>query len=81
MYVYEDCGKDWCLIGVTGIFNMTGNVNLRDFTSFHTNSLISDFENLVISLILNKISVGVYEIWQQLVTPRLRPSSRVWAYD
>ena len=24
----------------------------------------------MISLILNKISVGLYEIWQQLVTPR-----------
>ena len=31
--------------------------------------LISDFENLVISVISNKISGGAYEIWQQLVTP------------
>ena len=27
------------LLRVTGIFNMTGNVNLRDFTSFYTNFL------------------------------------------
>ena len=27
------------LLRVTGIFNMTGNVNLQDFTSFHTNFL------------------------------------------
>ena len=44
---------------------MTGNVNLRDFTGFHTNFLISDFKNLVISLISNKISAGAYEIWQE----------------
>ena len=31
--------------------------------------MISDFENIAISLISNKISVGVCEIWQQLVTP------------
>ena len=55
---------------VTGIFNMTGNVNLRYFTSLITNFLDFSFENLVISFISNKISVGVYEIWQQLVTPR-----------
>ena len=45
---------------MTGIFNMTGSRNVQDFT---------DFENLVISVILNKISEGVYEIWQHLVTP------------
>ena len=43
---------------VTGIFNMTGNRNLQDFTSY-----------IVISVISNKISGGAYEIWQQLVTP------------
>ena len=31
--------------------------------------LISDFKNLVISVISNKISGGKYEIRQQLVTP------------
>ena len=55
------------LLRVTGIFNITGNVNLRDFTSFHT-ILISDFENLLTS---NKISVRVYEIWQQLLVLEL----------
>ena len=49
-----------------GIFNTTGNGNLQDFTSYHINFL--DFENLVISVISNKISGGAYEIWQQLVT-------------
>ena len=27
------------LLRITGIFNMTGNVNLQDFTSFSTNFL------------------------------------------
>ena len=40
--------------------------------------LISDFENLVISVISNKISGGAYEIWQQLVTPWL---SCIHLYD
>ena len=51
---------------VTGIFNTTGNGNLQVTISIF---LISDFENLVISVISNKISGGAYEIWQQLVTP------------
>ena len=46
------------LLRVTGIFNMTGNINLRDFTSFNTNFL--DFKNLLISLISNKISDCFY---------------------
>ena len=53
---------------VTGIFNTTGNGNLQDFTSYHINFLDSDFKNLVISVISNKILGGAYEIWQQLMT-------------
>ena len=56
------------LLRMTGIFNMTENVNLRDFTSFRI-FLISNLENLVISLISNKISVGVYEVWHQFPPP------------
>ena len=66
------------LLRVTGIFfNMTGNVNLQDFTTVVSIPifLILDFKNLVISLISNKISVGVYEIWQQLVTPQKSQAS------
>ena len=48
---------------VTGIFNTTGNGNSQVTISIF---LISDFKNSVIS---NKISGGVYEIWQHLVTP------------
>ena len=54
---------------VTGIVNTTGNGNLQDFTSYYINFLISYFENLVISVISNKISGGAYETWQQLVSP------------
>ena len=50
--------------GITGIFNMTGNVNLQDFTSFH---IIFDFR-FQKSSDFTDFSVGVYEIWQQLVT-------------
>ena len=51
---------------VTGIFNMTGNT---DFISFRTNFQISKIYIAIV--ISNKISAGVYEIWQQLVTPEL----------
>ena len=57
------------LLRVTSIFNITGNVILLVSIPIF---LISDFENLVISLISNKISAGAYEIWQQLVTPHTR---------
>ena len=55
---------------VTSIFDMTGNVNLQDFTSFHTNFLDFTFPNLAILLISNKVLAGAYEIKQQLVTPK-----------
>ena len=43
---------------------MTGNINLQYFTSSIPGPifLISDFENLMISLISNKISVGVRDL-------------------
>ena len=43
------------LLRVTGIFNMTGNVNLQDLLASITIFSTSDFKNLVISLISNKI--------------------------
>ena len=52
---------------VTGIFNMTG--NLQDSTSYHTNFVDFRFRKSSDSVISNKISGGMYEIWQQLVTP------------
>ena len=54
---------------VIGIFNTTGNGNLQDLLVTISIFLISDFKNLVISVISNKISGGAYKIWQQLVTP------------
>ena len=54
MYVYEDRREDLgllvsrvnnsTLLSLAGIFNMTGNVNLRDFTSFHINFLDFRFQ-------------------------------------
>ena len=41
---------------------MTGNGNLQDSTSYHSNF----DENIVILVISNKISGGAYKIWQQL---------------
>ena len=58
------------LQSITSTFNMTGNINLRDFTSFHTNFLDFKFQKSSDLLILNNISAGAYEIWQPLVTPR-----------
>ena len=59
------------LLRVTYIFNMTGNVNLQDFTSSHTNFLDFRFQKSSDFIDFNKISVGLYEIWQQLVTPQV----------
>ena len=43
----------------------------RKFTSYNTDFVDFRFrKSIVISVISNKISGRVYEIWQQLVTPR-----------
>ena len=50
---------DWYL------YNMTGNVNLQDFTSFHTNFVDFRFQNIDFKYDFSM--AGAYKIWRQLV--------------